>query len=198
MRRAPAALAALAAATALGAAGADAGRPPSRIAVPSEGAGHLPAYRGPENPPLGSAGATADQFDPAGPASSTAPAGAAPAPGTTTTPASPPAGGPTAVVALGVQETETPDYVMRLSRTALPAGEVTVQLQNTGEDAHNLRIVRSDGKGAATQFPDAEPGSTATRTVRFAPGSYRLACTLTEPTSHDTAGMNATLTVTAD
>ena len=71
------------------------------------------------------------------------------------------------------------------------------RLRNTGEDAHDLRIVRLDGKGAATQFPDAEPGTTVTRTVRFAPGGYRLACTLTEPSSHDTAGMNATLTVTA-
>jgi len=101
------------------------------------------------------------------------------------------------VVALGVQVSETPDYVMRLSRASVPAGNVTVQLQNTGEDEHNLRIVRFDGTGAATELPEAGPGTTVTRSVRVAPGRYRLSCTLTAPSSHDEAGMHATLTVTA-
>ncbi len=196
MRRGLAALAAVAAAATLGVAGAGAGRPPSRIVVPSEGTGHLPAYRGPENPPLGGAGAAApDVFAPA-PASAPPAQGPGAPGGTTTSPASPSAG-PDAVVALGVQVSETPDYVMRLSRTSVPAGNVTVQLQNTGEDEHNVRIVRFDGTGAATELPDVGPGATATRTVRFTPGRYRLACTLTAPTSHDEAGMHATLTVTA-
>ncbi len=196
MRRGLAALAVLAAAATLGVAGAGAGRPPSRIVVPSEGTGHLPAYRGPENPPLGGAGAAApDVFAPA-PASAPPAQGPGAPGGTTTSPASPSAG-PDAVVALGVQVSETPDYVMRLSRTSVPAGNVTVQLQNTGEDEHNVRIVRFDGTGAATELPDVGPGATATRTVRFTPGRYRLACTLTAPTSHDEAGMHATLTVTA-
>lgn len=196
MRRGLAALAAVAAAATLGVAGAGAGRPPSRIVVPSEGVGHLPAYRGPENPPLGGAGAGAPDVFMPGPPAATPVQGPGATGGTTTSPASP-SGGPDAVVALGVQVSETPDYVMRLSRASVPAGNVTVQLQNTGEDEHNVRIVRSDGTGVATELPDVQPGGTVTRTVRFTPGRYRLACTLTAPTSHDDAGMHATLTVTA-
>lgn len=196
MRWGVAALAVLATAATLGATGAGAGRPPSRILVPSEGAGHLPAYKGPENPPLGGADAAEPDFSVPSPSSAT-PTQRPGTTGTTTSSPPPPTASPDAVVALGVQESETPDYVMRLSRTSVPAGTVTVQLQNTGEDEHNLRIVRSDGTGSATEFAETAPGTTVTRSVRFASGRYRLSCTLTEPTPHDAAGMHASLTVTA-
>lgn len=193
MRRTAAALAAVAltgagALAALGTTGAGARKAPSRIVVRDAGTGHLPAYRGPENPPL--VGAVAAPAPAAAPPAPAAPAAPPPAP----LPLPPPPG-PGTTVALGVRETETPDYVTVLSRPSVPAGDVTVELQNTGEDPHNLRIIRTDGKGPVTFFPSIEPGATATRTVTFTVGSYRLYCTLTDTVSHDAAGMNATLIV---
>jgi plastocyanin len=76
------------------------------------------------------------------------------------------------------------------------AGALTVQLRNTGEDAHNLRIARSDATGTPIDIPSTAPQSTTTRIVTLAAGTYRLFCTLTAPSSHDDAGMHATLTVT--
>lgn len=198
MKRAAAALAAAAltgagALAVLGTAGAGARKAPSRIVVKDDGRGHLPAYRGPESPPLVSAGAPSPEPAPGStaPGAPPVPAPAPPAPPT------PPPPGPGTLIALGVRETETPDYVTVLSRTSIPAGDVTVELQNTGEDPHNLRIIRTDGKGGATQFSEAGPGTTESRTVRFTVGTYRFYCTLMAPFSHDAAGMNATLTVTA-
>lgn len=136
-------------------------------------------------------------------APATAPAGATAPPGgpvTTTDPTPVPAPAPPtppAATALGVQEHESPTYTTVLSRTAVPAGRVTVQLQDTGEDAHDLRILRTDGTGDPVDLPLTQPGATTTRTVDLAPGTYRLFCTLTSPSSHDMAGMHATLTVTA-
>lgn len=117
----------------------------------------------------------------------------APAPGTA--PSEPPTTDGTQ--ALGVRETEDPAYVTTLSRPSVRAGSVLVQLQNVGADPHNLRIIRSDGSGPATQFADVAPNATSTKAVNFTQGTYRLFCTLTAPESHDAAGMNATLTVTA-
>jgi plastocyanin len=114
--------------------------------------------------------------------------------GATTTPTAPDP--PPQQAALGVTVDERDGYTMLLSRTALAAGAVVVQLNNVGEDPHNLRIVRtSPAGGGTTDFPDTDKQSQTTRTVTLTGGSYYLYCTLRQPTSHEAAGMHATLRV---
>lgn len=112
----------------------------------------------------------------------------------TTTPTTPDT--PVQQQALGVTVDERDAYTMVLSRTALTAGATVVQLNNIGEDPHNLRIVRTSPAGGGTvDFPDTDKQSRTTRTLTLAAGTYYLYCTLTTPTSHEQAGMHATLRV---
>jgi hypothetical protein len=103
---------------------------------------------------------------------------------------------PTASTALGVQALDTPNYRMLLSRVSVPAGTVRLQLQNGGEDDHNLLLTRTDGTGDAIAVPLTAPGTNRTSILQLTAGTYRLFCTLTTPVVHDTAGMHATLIVT--
>jgi plastocyanin len=121
--------------------------------------------------------------DPAPAPGGDAPPAPAPAP---TTPA-PPAPAP---ARLGVVARE---FSLVLSRSTLTAGAALVELQNRGEDAHNLRIERIDGTGAATDVPLAEAGEVRSASAQLAPGDYKLYCALP---GHDAAGMHARLTVT--
>jgi plastocyanin len=105
--------------------------------------------------------------------------------------------GPAPVTAVGVTVKDTPSYLAQLSRATVPAGTVTVQLQNRGEDPHNLRIVPTDHDGPAVDFPLTDPDATATQALTLTAGRYYLFCTLTVPVDHAAAGMKATLTVTA-
>ena len=84
------------------------------------------------------------------------------------------------------------EFSLTLSRTSVSAGAVGVQLQNFGQDPHNLRVERVDGTSAPTDFATTEPGSLQSQTVTLAPGAYKLYCTLP---GHDAAGMHATLIV---
>lgn len=144
-------------------------------------------------PPLtGTAGS------PAGPGS-----GSATAP-TTTDPTSgyitpPPGSGdaptPPSAQAVGVTVDDRTGYTARLSRASVTAGSIVIQLHNQGEDDHNLRVVPTDHAGATVDFPVTGSGQNTTKTLALTTGSYRLFCTLTTPVNHETAGMNATLTV---
>jgi plastocyanin len=125
------------------------------------------------------------------------------APTTTPEPTSghiaPPAGPgdptPPAPQAVGVTLDDRTGYSARLSRASVTAGSVVVQLHNQGEDDHNLRVVPTDHAGATVDFPLTGSGQNTTKTLNLTAGSYRLFCTLTTPVNHETAGMNATLTV---
>ena len=173
-------------ALAAGSSGAGADRAATRAVLAGAGSGHLPAYAGAQRPALTGASPPAAQ------PTFTATTGPATPPPTEPGPPTEPPPVPTA--ALGVLARE---YTTTLSRSRIAPGEVTVQLQNVGEDPHDLRIVRTDATGDPVQFPETAPGATTTRQVRFTPGTYRLLCTLNAPSSHDAAGMNATLTVAA-
>jgi hypothetical protein len=104
--------------------------------------------------------------------------------------------------AVGAQESE---WQVRLSRTSVCAGTVTIEAQNWGDDPHDLWLVREDGAGEAVTWPElapGRPGGVMSRRATLAPGRYRLLCTLVggQPApygSHAEAGMTATLTVTA-
>ncbi|QEC48178.1 hypothetical protein FSW04_11765 [Baekduia soli] len=142
--------------------------------------------------PTGAAHLAADPAGPTGPTAAapgppTAPGDPAPDPG-------PPP--PPAAAAVGVQLDDTPDYRAQLSRASVIAGSVTLQLQNVGEDPHNLRVVRLDGTGTPVDLPQTAPGASTTRTLALTAGQYYVYCTLTAPVSHEAAGMHATLTVT--
>lgn len=82
------------------------------------------------------------------------------------------------------------EFSLVLSRTTLRSGAAVIELQNRGEDAHNLRIERADGFGL--DVPLAEAGEVRSASASLTPGEYRLFCALP---GHDAAGMHARLTV---
>jgi Copper binding proteins, plastocyanin/azurin family len=90
---------------------------------------------------------------------------------------------------LGVSARE---WSLVLSRTTLAAGPAIVELQNFGEDAHNLRLERVDGTGAALSVPLAESGERKSASGTLAAGTYKVYCALP---GHDAQGMHATLEV---
>jgi plastocyanin len=92
---------------------------------------------------------------------------------------------------LGVKAEE---YSFTLSRPSVAAGEVIVELNNQGEDPHNLNLQREGDGGPPLEV--AEAASLEHRTARFtlAAGTYQLWCSLPE---HDELGMHASLVVTA-
>jgi plastocyanin len=111
-------------------------------------------------------------------------------------PPGPPAGGtpeePTAPVVshLGVKAVE---WSYTLSRPELSAGEVIVELNNQGEDNHNLKLVREGGGEPPLEVEEAAPEGHTSGRFTLAPGTYRLYCSLFQ---HDEKGMHANLLVT--
>jgi uncharacterized cupredoxin-like copper-binding protein len=85
------------------------------------------------------------------------------------------------------------DFEYRLSRTTVPAGTVIVELVNFGEDEHDVRLRRLDGK-RVYRIGKVAPGERGTATLRLSPGRYRLWCGVGD---HALRGMRATLRVTA-
>lgn len=102
--------------------------------------------------------------------------------GTTTTP-------PKTLAHLQVIERE---YSVIPSRTTVTAGTVAVELDNRGEDPHNLRVERADSSVAPFDFDLAKPGSISTQKLDLGPGTWKLYCTLP---GHDALGMHALITV---
>lgn len=108
----------------------------------------------------------------------------------TPTPAAPQAEESTPEIGhLGVKAVE---YSYTLSRPEVSAGEVIVELNNQGEDPHNL-VLEHEG----TADPDLEISSTpsvtqASAEFTLSPGTYRLYCSLYK---HEAKGMQATLVV---
>jgi plastocyanin len=121
----------------------------------------------------------------AGLQAATAPGQVTPPPGDTSPPAGSPA--PASVARLGVVARE---WSLVLSRSTLPAGRARVQLQNFGEDAHNLRI---ESVGASLDVPLAESGEVQAADGTLPAGDYKVYCTLP---GHEAQGMRARLTVT--
>jgi hypothetical protein len=87
---------------------------------------------------------------------------------------------------------EAREFGLTLSRPALAAGPAIVQLAVRGEDGHDLRIVRADGRGGARGIAETRPGATEDWRGTLKPGRYRLFCSLP---GHEAAGMRATLRV---
>jgi plastocyanin len=94
------------------------------------------------------------------------------------------------VARLGVKASE---FKFVLSRSSLEAGEAIVELDNQGEDPHNLNLQLADGQGP--EFQVGEIGSQKRIQARFTlpPGTYKLWCSIP---GHEALGMKATLSVT--
>ncbi|MBS1894525.1 MAG: hypothetical protein JST59_24755 [Actinobacteria bacterium] len=133
-----------------------------------------------------------------------APTPSSPAPPTTTTPTEPipPDRGPAPLPepeanAIGVAADDrggVKSYT--LSRQAVRSGNLTVQLQNKGEDPHDMDIERvgpsGEPLGEVVKIPVTEPGQNTNATVTVEAGRYRMWCDLY---SHAKEGMEATITV---
>ncbi len=73
------------------------------------------------------------------------------------------------------------EWSLWLSRASLPAGRVTVQLSNRGQDAHDLRIRRlrhGDMVGRAQAVSVTPSGGLHQATWKLGRGSYELYCSL--------------------
>jgi plastocyanin len=80
-----------------------------------------------------------------------------------------------------------------LSRPSVSGGDLIVELNNRGEDDHNLNIVPVDGTDPLVTFYAAKPGEHSSERFSLSPGTYKLYCSLPE---HEARGMSATLEVT--
>jgi uncharacterized cupredoxin-like copper-binding protein len=89
---------------------------------------------------------------------------------------------------LGVSATE---FHLTLSRPSVKAGVVEIELQNDGQDPHDLRVRRVGGSHTFS-IPLVSPGKQRTVTIHMKPGSYRLWCSIAD---HQALGMHALLRV---
>jgi uncharacterized cupredoxin-like copper-binding protein len=89
---------------------------------------------------------------------------------------------------LGVQAEE---FHLVLSRASVKAGVVEIELQNTGEDPHDLRVRRVGGHHTFT-IPVTKPGARKTIAIHMRQGRYRLWCSLA---GHRALGMQTVLRV---
>jgi hypothetical protein len=88
------------------------------------------------------------------------------------------------------------EWSLTLSRGSVPAGAVTVQLYDRGQDAHALSIRRLGAHhrlvGRAQNVSLAQSGGLTEAGWHLAPGRYELYCALP---GHAKLGMRAFLTV---
>jgi plastocyanin len=84
------------------------------------------------------------------------------------------------------------EFSFALSRQTIKAGRAVIELRNLGQDAHDLVLARAGGPRVVIRWPVTQPGQTIDRSLRLAPGTYRLFCTLA---NHRALGMRATLVV---
>ncbi|MBS1887735.1 MAG: hypothetical protein JSU06_11170 [Actinobacteria bacterium] len=121
------------------------------------------------------------------------PPGEAPAP-----PSGPPAGEPEPEAnAIGVAADDHGGHKSyTLSRQTVRPGALTVQLNNKGEDPHDMSMQKvgpsGEPLGAIVEIPVTAPGEQKTKSVEVEPGRYRMWCNLYH---HAEEGMEATITV---
>jgi plastocyanin len=90
---------------------------------------------------------------------------------------------------LGVKAVE---YSYTLSRPDVSSGEVIVELNNQGEDPHNLVLEHEGTEDPDLEIPSTPSLSQASSRLSLSPGTYRLYCSLYK---HEAKGMEATLVV---
>jgi len=105
----------------------------------------------------------------------------------------------TAVIGLALSWHPTParlgvsasEFHLVLSRPSVKAGVVEIELQNSGEDPHDLRVRRVGGTHTFS-IPMTDPGKRRSVSIRMKRGRYRLWCSLAD---HALLGMQAFLRV---
>ncbi len=113
-------------------------------------------------------------------------------PGPTPTPEPEP---PPRRVSVKAEDAKAEDFSFTLSRLFVVSGEVTVELNNQGQDPHNLNL-RLEGSGEPPlEVGEAEPGESRVARLNLPAGSYRLWCSLPQ---HEEWGMSVDLEVRAD
>jgi uncharacterized cupredoxin-like copper-binding protein len=85
----------------------------------------------------------------------------------------------------------TQEFHLVLSRPSVKTGHVEIELQNDGEDVHDLRLRRVGGTRTYV-VPNTKPGRRRTIEVALLPGRYRLWCSVA---NHRALGMQAVLRV---
>jgi uncharacterized cupredoxin-like copper-binding protein len=83
------------------------------------------------------------------------------------------------------------EFRLSLSRATLKAGPAIIQLQNLGEDAHDLRLQRVGGN-RVYRIATVQPGAVGELDATLLPGKFRLWCSLAD---HAALGMRTTLIV---
>jgi hypothetical protein len=87
----------------------------------------------------------------------------------------------------------TPEaFSFSLSRPYVVSGEITLELNNQGQDAHNLNLRSEGSEGAPLEVGEAEPGERRVGHFALEPGTYRLWCSLPQ---HEEWGMSVDLEV---
>lgn len=117
-----------------------------------------------------------------------APVVAAPAPATSAPPAPDPEPEPEAN-RLAVKAAE---FYYVLSRPSVKPGAVTIELNNQGEDPHNLNLRLEGDEGEPLQIPETDAEERSVAEFDLPAGKYKLWCSLPE---HEEQGMTATLQV---
>jgi len=84
------------------------------------------------------------------------------------------------------------EYYFVLSRPSVRPGEVTIELNNQGEDPHNLNLRLEGSDAEPLTLPETDSLQRSVATFDLQPGKYRLWCSLPE---HEEKGMQATLAV---
>jgi plastocyanin len=88
-------------------------------------------------------------------------------------------------------EIELDDFLIRPQNVRAQAGELTFAVSNQGRLGHNLRL-HGGPEGEQVVTTTLLPGDGATKTVRLAPGSYTMLCTVA---NHEQLGMTGRLVV---
>jgi plastocyanin len=85
-----------------------------------------------------------------------------------------------------------PPRARKRSPTRRGAGDVRVELRNSGEDPHNLVVSPEGTHSPLASFSEIDPGTYERRSVTLTPGRYQLWCSLE---LHEGLGMSTTLRV---
>ncbi|HXQ89018.1 MAG TPA: plastocyanin/azurin family copper-binding protein [Solirubrobacterales bacterium] len=84
------------------------------------------------------------------------------------------------------------EFYFVLSRPSVKPGAVTIELNNQGEDPHNLNLQLEGGSGEPLQIPETDSEERSIASFDLPAGEYKLWCSLPE---HEEKGMTATLQV---
>lgn len=104
----------------------------------------------------------------------------APLPGPTLLTSEPPASEPELEAEANRLAVKSVEYYFVLSRAKVKAGSLTVELNNQGEDPHNLNIQREGDSSEPLQIAETDSLQRNVATFDLPAGTYRLWCSLPE------------------